>query len=123
MRNRVEAQKSVYQYVVYDSDVEASFALQLERNDAVKVYAKLPDWFKVPTPLGTYNPDWAVLIEQDGDERLYLVVETKSGLFLEDLRDREKANLHCGAAHFKAIAKDANPARFKRARKVEDLFA
>ena len=58
----------------------SNFADQLEKNKAVKVYAKLPGWFKVPTPLGTYNPDWAVLVEKDGAERLYFVVETKSSL-------------------------------------------
>ena len=52
----------------------------------MKVYAKLPGWFKVPTPLGTYNPDWAVLVEKDGSERLYFVVETKGSLFTDDLR-------------------------------------
>ncbi len=66
--------------------MERTFAEELEKNEAVKVYAKLPGWFKVPTPLGTYNPDWAVLVEKDGDERLYFVVETKSSLFTDDLR-------------------------------------
>ena len=58
---------------------------------------------KVPTPLGTYNPDWAVLVEMDGAERLYFVVETKGGLFLDDLREKEQAKMECGEAHFKAI--------------------
>jgi type III restriction enzyme len=57
---------------------------------SVKVYAKLPGWFQVPTPLGPYNPDWAVLVEIDGIERLYFVVETKGSLFIDDLRDRER---------------------------------
>ena len=70
----------------------------------MKVYAKLPGWFKVPTPLGTYNPDWAVLVEKDGAERLYFVVETKSSLFTDDLRDKESAKIECGKAHFKALA-------------------
>ena len=83
--------KSVYEQVVYDSDTERTFAEQLEKNEAVKVYAKLPGWFKVPTPLGTYNPDWAVLVEKDGAERLYFVVETKGSLFTDDLRDKEGA--------------------------------
>ena len=61
------------------------------RTTAIKVYAKLPGWFTVPTPLGSYNPDWAVLVEKDGGERLYFVVETKSGLFTDDLRDKESA--------------------------------
>ncbi len=66
LKNTLEAQKSVYQHVVYDSaGVERRFAADLEANEAVKVYAKLPGWFKVPTPLGNYNPDWAVLVEID----------------------------------------------------------
>lgn len=85
--------KSVYEHVVYDSTVERDFAEALERNEAIKVYAKLPGWFKVPTPLGTYNPDWAVLVERDGQERLYFVVETKSSLFDDDLRDLESGKI------------------------------
>ena len=79
LRNMLkDAQKSVFEHVIYDSGgVERTFAEQLEKNEAVKIYAKLPGWFKVPTPLGTYNPDWAVLVEVSGEERLYFVVETK----------------------------------------------
>ena len=117
-----DTQKSVFEHVVYDSDTEANFAMQLEKNEAVKVYAKLPGWFKVPTPLGSYNPDWAVLVEKDGAERLYFVVETKSGLFADDLRDRESAKITCGEAHFKALEGGDNPARFVKATKVEDIL-
>ena len=86
-----ETQKSVYEQVVYDSDTERTFADQLEKNDAVRVYAKLPGWFKVPTPLGSYNPDWAVLLRTAAGERLYSVVEAKSTLFLDGLRDKAGA--------------------------------
>lgn len=104
----LEAKKSVHEHVVYDSEsIEKTFAQDLEKNEAVKVYAKLPGWFKVPTPLGTYNPDWAVLVEQDGAERLYFVVETKGSLFNQDLRGNEHAKILCGKAHFKALATDA----------------
>jgi type III restriction enzyme len=117
-----DTQKSVFEQVVYDSDTEANFATQLEKNEAVKVYAKLPGWFRVPTPLGSYNPDWAVLVEKDGAERLYFVVETKSSLFIDDLRDRESAKITCGEAHFKALEGKDNPARFVKATKVADLL-
>jgi len=70
---------------------------------ATAVYAKLPAWFKIETPLGTYNPDWAVVSEIDGQERLYFVVETKGSLFSGDLRAREKAKIDCGREHFKAL--------------------
>jgi type III restriction enzyme len=123
LKNMLPANRSVYEHVVYDSDTECTFAEQLEKNEAVKVYAKLPGWFKVPTPLGTYNPDWAVLVEKDGAERLYFVVETKSSLFLDDLRDREGAKIECGKAHFKALAVGDNPAEFIQARNIDDLMA
>ena len=122
LKNMLAANKSVYEHVVYDSSgVERTFAEQLEKNEAVKVYAKLPGWFKVPTPLGTYNPDWAVLVEMDGAERLYFVVETKSSLFTDDLRDKEAAKIKCGEAHFKALAVGEKPAKFIKARNIDDL--
>ena len=124
LKNMLAATKSIHEHVVYDSSgVERTFAEQLEKNEAVKVYAKLPGWFKVPTPLGTYNPDWAVLVEKDGTERLYFVVETKSSLFTDDLRDKESAKIACGKAHFKALAVGENPAQFITARNIDDLMA
>lgn len=115
--------KSVYEHVVYDSNTERDFADALEKNNAIKVYAKLPGWFKVPTPLGNYNPDWAVVVEQDGAERLYFVVETKSSLFTGDLRDKESAKIKCGEAHFGAIAAAESPAKYIVAKDVNGLLA
>jgi type III restriction enzyme len=123
LTSMLEANKSVHEKVIYQSDTERSFAEQLEKNQAIKVYAKLPGWFKVPTPLGTYNPDWAVLVQDRDGERLYFVVETKSSLFTDDLRDRESAKIKCGEAHFSALAaSNKSPAVFRKATKVEDLF-
>jgi type III restriction enzyme len=119
----METRKSVYEQVVYDSGTEAAFAEGLENNEAIKVYAKLPGWFTVPTPLGAYNPDWAVLVEKDGAKRLYLVVETKSSLFTDDLRDTESAKITCGQAHFKALQVREEPARYVVARSVDDVLA
>lgn len=119
-----DTQKSVYQHVIYDSSgVERTFAEQLEKNDAVKVYAKLPGWFKIHTPLGSYNPDWAVLVQIDDQERLYFVVETKGSLFADDLRGQEAARIACGAAHFAALADRENPARYLTATKLDDLLS
>src|SRR5690606_22208713 len=118
----LDTQKSIYEHVVYDSTTERDFADELEKNDAIKLYAKLPGWFKVPTPLGTYNPDWAVLVEEDGAQRLYFVVETKSSLFTDDLRDKESAKIECGKAHFSALAVGENPAGYIVARTVNDLL-
>lgn len=115
-------QKSLYESVVYDSEVERGFANALEKNEAIRLYVKLPGWFKVPTPLDSYNPDWAVLIEEDGAQRLYFVVETKSSLFSDDLRDKENAKIKCGKAHFDALASGNNPAHYEMARSVDDLL-
>ena len=85
----VASTKSPYESLVLDSDIERNFALELEKNKNVKVYAKLPSWFKIPTPLGNYNPDWAVLIktgEANDEEKLYFVVETKGSIFEEELK-------------------------------------
>ena len=90
--------------------------------EAVKVYAKLPGWFQIPTPLGGYNPDWALLVDKDGTERLYFVVETKSSLFTDDLRDREAAKIKCGEEHFKALAVGENSARFVKATNLDDVL-
>lgn len=123
LTNMLAVQKSIYEHLVYDSDTEANFAEQLEENEAVKVFCKLPAWFKVPTPLGNYNPDWALVIEQDGEQKLYFVVETKHSLFADDIREREEDKIKCGRAHFAAIGTDANPAKFKKATKLADILA
>ena len=78
-----------------------------------------PGWFTVPTPLGSYNPDWAVLIDSDEGERLYFVVETKASLFADDLRGAESAKIECGKAHFNALKVGESPAR-DRAKLVTD---
>lgn len=122
LKSMVDASKAVYEQIIYQSDTERTFAEQLEKNEAIKVYAKLPGWFKVPTPLGAYNPDWAVLVEKDGAERLYFVVETKGSLFAEDIRERENAKIKCGEAHFEALAVGENPARYIKATTVDDLL-
>ncbi len=98
--------KSVYDYTVYDSDVEEGLARSFNKSDEVKLFTKLPSWFKINTPLGGYNPDWAVLIEKDNKEKLYFVIESKGSLFSEDLRDTEQAKIDCGKKHFEAIAAD-----------------
>jgi type III restriction enzyme len=123
LKSMIDANKSVHEQVIYQSDTERTFADDLEKNEAIKVYAKLPGWFKIPTPLGPYNPDWAVLVEKDGAERLYFVVETKGGLILDDFRDKERAKIECGKAHFKALAIKENSAKYIVARKIDDLMA
>ena len=123
LKNMLDATKSVYEQVVYESGTEAGFADQFEKNTTVKVYAKLPGWFRVPTPLGSYNPDWAVLIEEETGERLYFVVETKGSLFADDLRGIENAKIKCGKAHFNALEVGESPARYEVASSVDGLLA
>ena len=95
--------KGIYEYTVYDSDIEREFAEKLDANEDVKVFAKLPDWFKIPTPLGTYNPDWAILVEKDGQDRLFFVVETKGTDLFDQLPPQQQAKIECGRAHFAAL--------------------
>lgn len=110
-KNMIKSDRSVYDHVVYDSDTESKMAESFENNDEVMVYAKLPSWFKIDTPLGTYNPDWAVLMDMDGTERLYFVVETKNtntGTVIEDLlKANEQDKIKCGREHFKALGEEA----------------
>ncbi len=122
LNKMVESQKSAYNYVIWDSDNEKSFAEQLEMNTAVKVYAKLPRWFHVPTPLGQYNPDWAVLIENGDGERLYFVAETKGTSFLDDLRNSERAKVECGKAHFAALEVGETPAKYRVVHNLDGLL-
>ncbi len=125
LKNTLETQKSVYTHVVYDSSgVEKTFAEDLEKNEKVKVYAKLPAWFKVPTPLGTYNPDWAIVVEDEGEEKLYFVVETKGSTWWDDLRHHEGAKIKCGEKHFDEIAKDIkNPAQYIKSTDVDGMMS
>ena len=123
LKNMLDTEKSVYEQVVYESGTEANFAEQLEKNNDVRVYAKLPGWFTIPTPLGSYNPDWAVLVEQDKGERLYLVVETKGSLSDYDLRVTENAKIECGKAYISALEVAETPAQYRIARSVDDLLA
>ena len=123
LRNMLlDTKRSIYEHVIYDSDPERAFADALEKNDGVVLYAKLPSWFKVPTPLGPYNPDWALQMEQDGVQRLYFVVETKSSLFTDDLRDKESAKIECSKAHFAALGGGDNPARYMVATSLQDVL-
>jgi len=93
--------KAPYEYVVYDSEVERAFAQGLESRDDIRLFMKLPDWFKVDTPLGGYNPDWAIL--KQGSEAIYLVRETKGTKDFLKLRTSEADKVLCGKAHFDAL--------------------
>ena len=123
LRTMIDVNKSVHEQVIYDSQTERNFADSLEKNEAIKVYAKLPGWFKVPTPLGPYNPDWAILVEHDGTHSLYFVVETKSTMFVEALRNTERAKIECGREHFKALAVREQSVEYVVASTLADVLA
>ena len=95
---------------VFDSETERKFVEGLEKLDPVKLYVKLPAFFKVPTPIGSYNPDWAIVVEPrdsdgepTGEQLLYLVRETKSSTKLNDLRPDEVRKIRCGIRLFKDV--------------------
>ena len=106
--NMVETEKTPYSSIVIDSEIERKFAEGLEKNGNIKVYTKLPDWFKIPTPLGNYNPDWAILVEEPNQnkEKLYFVVETKGTTSEAGRRDLENLKINCGKKHFEALEVD-----------------
>ncbi|MEW1632110.1 DEAD/DEAH box helicase family protein [Streptomyces sp. NPDC089173] len=94
--------KSVYQYLVLDSNPEKDFALALLQRSEVKTFVKLPSWFKIPTPLGSYNPDWALTVERPDGSR-YIVFETKGVNELELLRPMEQGKISSARIHFDTV--------------------
>ena len=98
--------KSPYEYVVYDSRIESGLTKEFEQSQNVSVYAKLPNWFKIDTPLGSYNPDWVVGWKDGDDEKLYFVVESKGSLSELDLRPKEYSKIQCGKKHFESIGSE-----------------
>ncbi|MBD5316567.1 MAG: DEAD/DEAH box helicase family protein [Bacteroides sp.] len=88
--------KTLFDKIVVDSEVERQFAAQLVNEDKIHYFLKLPNWFKIPTPFGNYNPDWAILAERDGSQRLYFIAETKSTKDRTKLRADENARIDAG---------------------------
>jgi type III restriction enzyme len=98
----LEVSKSPLDHIVFDSEtIEKRLAIDLDASAAIKVFAKLPKAFKIMTPLGSYNPDWAIVRETEDTQYVYLVSETKGDL--NNLRDDERAKIACGKAHFAEI--------------------
>jgi len=103
-KDAVAVKNSVYDYVVYDSStIEKPFAVALDNDPDVKLFFKIPSRFKIETPIGTYNPDWAVYMDKDGSEKLYFVMETKGVADTWNLRTTEQLKIHCGEQHFMAL--------------------
>lgn len=97
----LQVNKSIYEYVAYESDVERKFAQRMDERDDIKLFVKLPSWFEIDTPVGGYNPDWAI-VKRDG-QALYLVRETKSTHNYLKLRTQEADKVRCGAKHFEEL--------------------
>ena len=101
--NLIKVKNSVYDYVEFDSEVERRFAEKLDKNQNIKLFVKLPKEFKVDTPVGPYNPDWAIVKYEgmyDEKEKLYLVKETKGTKDKNQLRHEELLKIKCGKVHF-----------------------
>lgn len=108
------ADKTIYEnYIPLDSNVENQFAKDCESSENVEFYFKLPYWFKIPTPIGNYIPDWAIVFK--GEKKIYFVAETKSEG--EELRGSESMKIKCGKAHFKNF----EDVVYKKVSSVRDL--
>lgn len=110
-----EQEKTLYNFIEFQSDVEKEFSNDCESNENIEFYIKLPRWFTIDTPIGTYNPDWALIYKDES--KIYFVAETKGSLADEDLRKKEAMKIKCGVKHFEEF-KDV---KFKKVTKVSEL--
>ena len=104
--NAMKVHKHLYDHVVYDSDNEKKFATNLDTDTSVAVYVKLPNGFYITTPVGHYNPDWAIAYYEGKVKHIYFIAETKGSLNSMELRGIEDAKIACAREHFKAISGD-----------------
>ena len=105
--NAMEAHKHLYDYILYDSTNERDFATELDTSKDVAVYVKLPSGFFISTPVGKYNPDWAIAFYEGTVKHIYFVAETKGSMSSMQLRLIEESKIHCAREHFKSISTDA----------------
>ena len=118
----VPVSKTIYDGVIWEADTEKRFAENLDRMENVRLFIKLPRWFAIETPIGTYNPDWAVVIDNtnqfgESAEKLYFVAETKGTMNIDSLRLDEKRKIHCAKKHFEAFS-----AEYKVVTNVKELI-
>jgi type III restriction enzyme len=104
LHNRLEVKNSVYDAVVFDSEIERKFAEELDKREDIKLFVKLPHWFTIETPIGKYNPDWAIV--KHGDQTIYMVRETKGTKDFDRFRNTEAYKIKCGRKHFEALEVD-----------------
>ena len=98
--------KNLYDHLLFDSKIEKDFALNLESSENVVVYVKLPKGFYISTPVGKYNPDWAIAFDNKDVKHIYFIAETKGSMQTMQLRGIEDAKIKCAKKHFKAISND-----------------
>ena len=106
-KNAVKTKKHLYDHIVYDSSNEKNFAMELDTSKDVAVYVKLPSGFYISTPVGKYNPDWAIAFYEGDIKHIYFVAETKGSMNSMQLRQIEESKIHCAKEHFKAISNDS----------------
>jgi len=106
-KNAIQTDKHLYDYLIYDSENEKNFAVELDRQNEVAVYVKLPGGFYINTPVGKYNPDWAIAFNEGKVKHIYFVAETKGSLSTLQLREIEQLKINCAREHFRAISNDS----------------
>lgn len=120
LRNADLLKKHIYDYLITDSNIETTFAKELEKSAEVTVYAKLPKNFFITTPVANYSPDWAIVFNEEKVLHIYFVAETKGSDSDLELREIEKLKLHCADEHFKAISN--SEVTFKKISSYEKLM-
>lgn len=108
--------KTLYNYVEFDSNVEKQFAEDCESNENIEFYMKLPKWFKIETPVGEYNPDWALIYKDE--KKLYFIAETKGNTDEDQLRVSESMKIKYGEKHFETF----EDIEFKKVESIKDLI-
>lgn len=115
LKKVINQEKTLYNYIEFDSGIEKQFAIDCESNESIEFYIKLPKWFTIATPIGTYNPDWALIYKDEN--KIYFVAETKGSKDDTELRKKEEMKIECGKAHFKEF----EDIKFKKIKSVSDL--
>ena len=114
--------RTLYPSYEYDSSIEYKFAQELDKNKNVVLYTKLPDYFKIDTPVGTYNPDWAIVYDSPNGYKIYFVIETKGSTDKDDRRNKENYKINCAKLHFDAINRDLDEKiNYDVAKNINDL--
>ena len=118
--NAIKTEKHLYDHVIYDSNTEKEFATELDKREEVAIYIKLPNSFYINTPVGKYNPDWAIAFHEGKVKHIYFVAETKGDLSSMQLRKVEALKTHCAQEHFKRISSDT--VRYEVVKNYSDLL-